>query len=217
MRRLAIACFFLFCPFVFSGDSFVNGRANSGEELTVDLPGNRQMKNIGSKLDGAGMCVFTSIEMAADWAGMPEWKGFRDWCAAKYPGGGYPSKVDKLLADYAKAKGLTVPKYLQYEGSDPDSIMGLIDKTGRCACITYGYSPRYGGAIAHMVCCVKYNGRYGVVLDNNFPGETSYEWMDRAELVRRIKVSPDRHGRQVPSNAWVFVWLPNPPPPPPHN
>jgi hypothetical protein len=47
------------------------------------------------------------------------------------------------------------------------------------------------------------------VLDNNFIGEQSYEWMDRAELVKRIK---HPNGR-----AWVFVWLMAAPPLPPFN
>src|SRR5579885_3641356 len=45
--------------------SWVNGVTCKGLSITCDLPNHQQMKNIGSKLDGAGMCVFTSIEHAA--------------------------------------------------------------------------------------------------------------------------------------------------------
>ncbi len=191
------------------GTSTVAGRAYQGEELTVDLPGNQQFKNIGSKIDGAGMCVFTSIEMAARWHGMETFRGFRDWCAGKYPGGGYPQKVDKLIAAYCAAKGITVPPYIQYEGGDVGSVLAACDKTARMACITYGYSPRYGnGTIAHMTCCPKYGGALAVCLDNNFPGEQSYEWMSLGEMQNRVK--------HPQGSGWVFVWLAPAPPPAPN-
>jgi hypothetical protein len=78
------------------------------------------------------------------------------------------------------------------------------------ACVTYGYSPRYGlQTIAHMVCCAKFSGKYAVVLDNNFPGEDSYEWMSLAEMLKRVK--------HPSGSGWVFVWLAPSPPPVPHN
>jgi hypothetical protein len=166
------------------------------------------MKNIGSKLDGAGMCVFTSIEMAARYQNLEAMRGWRDWCASKYPGGGYPQKVDQLLQAWFTAKSLPAIPYLQYEGKDPEQIMTLIDQTNRMACITYGTSPRYGGgSIAHMVDAILFRGNFGVVLDNNFIGDDKYEWMPRSELLRRMK-----YGQ---GSAWVFVWLtPGSPPPP---
>ena len=193
------------------GSSFVNGRSHEGEELDCDLPGAMHIKNIGSKLDGAGMCVFSSIEMAALLQGMDEWKGCRDWWASKYPGGGYPSKVDKLVKAYADQKHIPLPPYVQWEGKDPRPILTTLAKTGRMACITYGYSPRYGGGrIAHMVCSPKFSGQYAVVLDNNFPGESAYEWMSKDELVKRMGAGPGSNG-----SSWVFAWLTAPPPPPP--
>lgn len=195
------------------GESFVGGRTHAGEVVDCDLPESEHIKNIGSKVDGAGMCVMSSIEMAARWQCMdPRWRGLRDWCA-KEEGGGYPEKVTKQLRAYAKAKGLPdpTPQYLQYEGPDPYPIVEAALKSGRMACITYGTSPRYNqGSIAHMVCCVKAgSGQYAVVLDNNFPGENAYEWMFSTELKRRINY-PRRVG-------WVFVWLTPPPPPSPRN
>lgn len=194
-------------------DSQVGGRVNGSEVIDVDLPGTQHMKNIGSKVDNAGMCVMTSIEMAAKTQNMgPKFVGLRDWCAND-PGGAYPQKVVEQLDAYAKAKGIPNIRdlYIQYEGPDPWPVVEAALKTGRMPCITYGYSPRYPqGQIAHMVCAVKgADGKYGTVLDNNFVGEDAYEWMDIAELKRRINY-PNRSG-------WVFVWLAPPPPPSPRN
>jgi hypothetical protein len=191
-----------------SRSGFINGREHNGEALTCDLPADEHLANIGSRIDGRGMCVMSSIEIAARWQGLESLRGLRDWCA-KQPGGAYPAKVDRQLSDFCRSKAIPVPAYLQYEGRDPGPILDLCEKTGRMACVTYGFSPRYRGTIAHMVCCAKFGGRWAVVLDNNFPGDRSYEWMSRDELARRI-LSPD--GR-----AWVFVWLAPPPPPVPRN
>jgi hypothetical protein len=191
-----------------SEKAFVAGRQHANEVLDCDLPGDMQFKNIGSRADGSGMCVMSSIEMAALWQGLDEYKGLRDWCARE-PGGGYPEKVDKQLAAYARAKGLPAPRYLQYEGPDVEPVLEAALRSGRMACITYGWGERYGQSIAHMVCCPKYSGQFAAVLDNNFPGEANYEWMTRGELARRVK---------LPRNSgWVFVWLAPPPPPSPRN
>lgn len=202
-----------------TGSSQIAGPSHDGQEITCDLPPQEQFKNVGSKKDGAGMCVFTSIEMAARYQGLEQMRGWRDWCAANYTGGGWPQRVDQLLAAWGKHKNITIPPYYQYEGKDPSPILSLVDKTGRMASITYGYSPRYGGQIAHMVCCPAFraNGKYGVVLDNNFVAQRAgdgwkediFEWMPQAELVRRMKLTG--------GTAWAFVWLTSPPPPPPRN
>ncbi len=193
----------------FGQNSFINGLTHEGFDITADLPGSQQIRNIGSKRDGAGMCVFSSIEMAALHAGLEQMRGWRNWCAAKYDGGGWPEKVDQTLAAWFKEKALSPIPYVQYQGKEPGKVLDLIDKTGRMACITYGYSPRYGGPIQHMTCCVMFRGKYGVVLDNNFPGEDRYEWCLRTELLRRT-IYPN-------TSAWVFAWLPPGPPPSPRN
>lgn len=219
MRALALVVGLCVClgirgdqsaPLVGDRNSFVNGRTHAGEPLDVDLPEREHIANIGSHVDGAGMCVMTSIEMAALWSGLEEYRGLRDWCARE-PGGGYPAKVDKQLAAYCRAKNLPPPRYVQYEGPDPGPVIEAAMKSGRMAAITYGWSPRYPRTpyIAHMTNCVKLGGRFGVILDNNFPGESRYEWMDRDELIRRCKFPQ--------STGWVFVWLAPPPPPSPKN
>lgn len=189
--------------------SFINGITHDSESLTCDLPGSQQMANVGSKRDGAGMCVFTSIEMSARFAGLEQMRGFRDWVATNYRGGGWPDKVDECLNAWFVAKKITPIKYIQYEGKNPSEILDICDRTGRMANVTYGYSPRYGGPIQHMVNCVMFRSDYGVILDNNFPGEDRYEWVQRDELARRT-IYPNK-------TAWIFVWLPPGPPPSPKN
>lgn len=204
MKRL-IAILLLAIPTIAfaQSSSWVNGLSFQGQEVTVDLPEKYQIRNIGSRIDNAGMCVFSSIEMAAEWHGLDDMKGWRDWCANNYPGGGYPEKVDQLLAEWWRYKNLTPIPYIQYEGTDPQAILNLCDKTNRCACITYGHSPRYisrinpQGRISHMVCLVGFKTN-AVVLDNNFIGEKNMEWMPTRELIRRNMLTANK--------AWVFVW-----------
>ena len=210
MARVVAVLLFLICSRSASAQSsFINGLTHQGYDITADLPGSQQIRNIGSKRDGAGMCVFSAIEMAALHCGLEEMRGWRNWCAANYKGGGWPAKVDKCLADWFHAKQLAPIGYVQYQGRDPAKILDLIDKTGRMGCMTYGYSPRYGGPIQHMTNCVMFREKYAVVLDNNFPGEDRYEWMERKELVRRT-IYPN-------ASAWVFCWTPAAPPPSPRN
>lgn len=205
------------------GPSAVGGKSYQGEQITADLPLDQMMWNIGSKRDGAGMCVNTSLEQGARFLGMEEYRGFRDW-SAQSGGGSFPSKVDQQLAAWAKKNDLPAPQYLQYEGPDPGPLLELIDRTGRIACIAYGYSPRYGGPINHMVFSPKPgSGNYACIVDNNQIGGVNgseasrYEWMSRAELVARMKTSANRFNQPVATNAWVFCWLTPPPPPPPCN
>lgn len=215
MRNFILAvALFASCGIAFSGPSIVNGPVHDGQELTCDLHQSDHIRNIGSKRDGAGMCVMSSIEMAARYHGLDQFRGLRDWCANE-PGGGYPEKVVDQLKRFHKVKGIEETPYYQYEGSNPGEVLDAIDRNGQMACITYAFSPRYNTSfIAHMVCAVTYRGKYGVVLDNNFISENGYEWMDKAELVRRMRSS----GRQVGvGNAWIFVWLVPGTPPVPRN
>lgn len=217
IRAVAVAVIFSAClcggqPSWGDRSSPVAGRTFSGEVLDCDLPGTEQIRNIGSHVDGAGMCVMSSIEMAARWHGMEQMRGLRDWCANDR-GGAYPEKVTKQIAAFCKFKNIPIPPYLQYEGPDPGPVIEAANKSGRMACITYGWSPRYGSPyIPHMTCCPKFSGKYAVCLDNNFPGEDKYEWMEKEELVRRV-----RHSLGGQSSGWVFVWLTSPPPPSPKN
>ena len=175
------------------------------------------MANIPSHVDGAGMCVSTSIEILCHYLGLTDYYGFRDFCAQE-KGGGWPEKMDRQIAAFEKARGITkrVP-YLQYTGSNPGPVLERLDKAGLPFAHSYGYSPRYvnarnpRGVIQHMVANVKFSGKYSVVLDNNpmndLHPETSqmFEWMTKEEMLKRAG------GREV----WVFAWLAPPPPPVP--
>ena len=185
-------------------DSVQDGIPLIGEKVPqVDFPSEQWIRNIGSKVDGAGMCVFTSFEMACLWAGLEEFRGFRDWCAAKYPGGGYPEKLAQLIDAYCQAKSIKKPLVIQYTGSDPDFLkVGL--KNGWMPCTTLYHSPRYGsGVIYHMVCCAHLDGTDGAIQDNNFQ---PLEWATEAETVNRIKLKGEYWG--------VLIVSPGPPPSP---
>src|SRR4051812_18534744 len=101
--------------------SWVNSVTDKGVSITCDLPESQQMKNIGSRVDGAGMCVMSSIEMAARYQNLEELRGLRDW-ASQFRGGAYPQKVDQQLAQYFKLKNITPIPYMQYEGREPEAL-----------------------------------------------------------------------------------------------
>ncbi|GIW81511.1 MAG: hypothetical protein KatS3mg105_3318 [Gemmatales bacterium] len=165
------------------------------------------------------MCVFTSLEHAFIWSGINEFRGFRDWCAKHYPGGGYPEKVDKLVAAYCRHHKLPIVEedgvrcivrpsgekfsYLQYEGPSlklAEEALG----NGLLVCTTLYRSPRYGpGIIYHMVNLAHLGSRNAAILDNNFQ---PYEWDSRARLEPRLKLA----GR-----VWLIVVNRHGPPPPP--
>jgi len=170
------------------------------EEIQIDLPGTQQMKNTGGR-DGAGLCVFTSIEHSGRWQNVESILGFQQKMTREQ-GGGYPSKVEKMMAKYCDGA-----QYLQYEGSDP-SLIKLALATGRMPAVTYGYSPRYSGKIAHMVNAVHLTEKWAAILDNNFPGDTRYEWMAPAEFKKRWISG---------GGGWAVVVLAPPPPPLPVN
>ena len=173
---------------------------DGAEEIQIDLPGSQQMKNTGGK-DGAGLCVFTSIEHSGRWQNVDSILGLQQKMTREQ-GGGYPSKVEKMLAKYCDGA-----QYLQYEGSDP-ALIKLALTTGRMPSVTYGYSPRYSGKIAHMVNAVHLTERWAAILDNNFPGDTKYEWMTPAEFKKRWVSG---------GGGWAVVLLSPPPLPIPIN
>jgi hypothetical protein len=179
-------------------------------EIQIDLPGSQHLKNLGGS-DGAGLCVFTSISHCARWAHVALLENFRDYMT-KYPGGGWPAKVDQYIAKIAAEKGIPVPEYIQLEGGREQlDALKFALKTGRMIGVTYSFSPtgRYNGRrIAHMVNLVHLDGTTACVLDNNFPGETTYEWMTVEEFIRTFT-----GGRA----GWAVILLDAGPPPLPFN
>lgn len=186
--------------------SQVGGRVSpdGAEEVQLDLPGELHRKNTASK--GLGNCVFTSIHHSALWQSVPAVQEFPKWLIDKgIPGGGYPEKVADLIPKIAKDRGLPTPEFVQHTGGDL-SFLRLALRTGRMPGVTYGYSPRYGQNVSHMVTLVHLSEKWAAILDNNFPGEDKLEWMNIPEFERRWKLR---------GGGWGVVLLkPGPPPVP---
>lgn len=175
-------------------------------EVACDLPVEQRLKNIGSRVDRAGMCVASSWEMAMRYQGVDALRGFRDWCAG-FPGGGYPDKLDKQIQAFCKQKGLSVPDYVQYEGRDPALLREALGG-GRMVAVTYAGrdGARYSGPIAHMVCLVHFDDRWACLLDNNGIGANELLWLSPADFLERWTGS---------GSGWAVVFLAPPPPPAP--
>jgi hypothetical protein len=181
--------------------------------LLNDLPLELHMKNTGGMGrggpgTGVGLCVFTSIEHAAHWQSVEALKGFQKWMTKK-PGGGYPQKVDKMVAEYCHEQGVPIPRYLQVEGKDLQ-ILRKASQSGRMPGVTFGFSPagHYNGArISHMVSLVHADAKHFVILDNNYP--KMYEWMSEQEF---LAAYTDTGGY-----GWAVILLDPGPPPPPWN
>ncbi len=193
-------------------EASVGGPRNAdGTELQCDLPGDQHLKNCGGS-DGSGLCVFTSISHSARWQNVEVLKDFRDWMR-RHPGGGYPQKVDRMIAEVCRERGVPKPDYVQAEGSDLE-ILKAACKGGRMPGVTYSFSPtgRYGGArISHMVSLPHADDRWFVVLDNNYPGsaghEDTYEWLSPQEFHKTYTGG---------GGGWCVILLAPCPPPPPH-
>lgn len=181
------------------------GRDNRGEQVTVDLPDGQHLKNMGGS-NGAGLCVFTSIDHAARYQDVPSLIGFRDYMT-KFPGGGWPQKVDEYIPRMAASKGMAAPDYVQHTGGDAE-FLKLALTTGRYPCVTYDGRDGvfYRGSIAHMVNLVHLSDRLAVIHDNNYPGK--YLWMTPDEFLSRWRGN---------GGGWAVVLLAPPPPPIPTN
>jgi hypothetical protein len=175
--------------------------------VVCDLPASQRQKNIASK--GLGCCVFRSIDYAARWQQVPDLFDLPEQLVkAGIPGGGYPEKVDQVMAQFAPEA-----LYIQDTSGDPD-ILEAILKTGRMPCVTYnGHDCHYGmgQSIAHMVCLPYFDRQTGwaCVSDNNFPAENELVWMSPDEFLKRWKGGG--------GGGWVFALLAPPPSLPPHN
>lgn len=177
----------------------VDGPTHDGVEVTIDLPKEQHVKNFGAPADGAGLCVFASMDMAARWHHMPE---LTDIIHKLKQGGGWPEKVDKVLKENAPSR-----KYVQYEGASTALLDSAMSVRSPC-CVTYGYGERYNNQkIAHMVILVHLDDKWAAIIDNNFPG--TFEWMSRKEFLRRW-MYPSGKG-------WAYTFLESPPPPIPRS
>lgn len=177
-------------------------------EVACDLPSDLLFHNTGGK-DGAGLCVFASITYAAIFQNEQKLVGLFD-SMKKERGGGYPEKVDTMIAKYGKGDDGKAARYVQYTGGDP-AILKAALASGRMPCVTYnGHDPHYHGSIAHMVVLVCYDeqANLAAIRDNNFIGPSEIVWMTTAEFLQRWKAG---------GGGWAVVLLAPPPPPVPRN
>lgn len=183
----------------------VGGRMTpAGKPIQIDLPGAMHLHNKAGT-NGAGLCVWTSLNMAAYWQSIEFLHHLRDEMT-KVPGGGWPQRVDAVIKEKAAKKGVPVPRYVQVRTLDLE-ILKRACATGRMPCVTYCVSPtrRYnGGYISHMVNLVNADSQWFTVLDNNYEGETNYEHMTPDEFRRS-------HG--CGGDAWSVIFLDHGPPP----
>jgi hypothetical protein len=171
------------------------------EEIITDLPETEKKHNVGGR-DGGGLCVFTSIEWSARWQNERRLMNFQQQMRQE-PGGGYPEKVDRMIAKYAAS----IP-YLQYEGSDHSILLAAL-RSGRMPAVTYnGYDCHYRGGVSHMVNLVHLSDRWAAISDNNYPKDNQVVWMSPPEFLKRW-----RGGR----SGWTVILLKAPPPPVPHS
>ena len=180
-----------------------DGVGPGSTEIECDLPKVYRKANISSK--GLGCCVFRSGDHAAHYQGVEVLWGWPEWMKQNgIAGGGYPGKVDELIARIAKDRKLPVPEYVQHTDGDP-KFLELALKNGYMPCITYaGMDPRYGPntGIDHMVNLVYLDSKLACILDNNYIDK--YLWMSRDEFLARWKAR---------GGGWAWTLLAPPPPP----
>ena len=187
-----------------------------GTRATVDIPRSRHIRNVGSNVDRAGLCVPSSIEVASDWQNVRPTQGFRAYTETR-PGGSYPEKLAADLSRYCGMKGVPVPAYVQHTGGELNFLKSVL-KTGRMVGVTYGGADNfYGGPIAHMVDLVHLDDDEACIVDNNRPG--NFVWMSARQFENRWlglydDGRPMREKGFLIGGGWAFVWLA--PPPPPH-
>lgn len=179
----------------------------TGQEIQIDLPSDHHIKNKGGS-DGAGLCVFASLNHSAYWHNLAGLQDLFQWMR-KYPGGGYPEKVDRMIRKKCEEAHVPVPEFINRETSD----LALLERAcanGHMPGVTYAFSPtgRYGGQrIAHMVSLVHARGNEWAILDNNYPG--TIEWMSREQFKRAFTGGRDK--------GWCVIFLSPGPPPIPSN
>lgn len=171
------------------------------ECVQIDYPHQQCDKNVGGT-DGAGLCVFTSIQYAARWQNEEGLLHFQK-DMRKERGGGWPEKVDKMIAKYGRRGDGQPVQYLQYEGKDLAVLKAAL-QSGRMPAVTYSGRDGvfYRSPIAHMVCIVHCSDRWVALRDNNFVGENQILWMSPQQFLERY-------------SGWCVILLrPGPPPVP---
>lgn len=221
---LAIATLLALCATLLAFDTTPKPVAPDGTKAIIDIPTLQHMQNTGGT-DGYGLCVPTSVTVAAKWHNLPELYGFRKFAEGR-PGGSYPEQLDSDLKLYASRNKIKLPPFIQHTGGD-DAFLDLLMATRRMGGITYaGVDGFYDSPVAHMVNSAHLDATRGAIIDNNRPG--NWVWMTRAQLLNRWKglhddgkamLVPVRQGVRtiwVPvGGGWCFAFLGPPAPPVP--
>src|SRR5262245_20010833 len=103
MFRLTILAAFAAALPLRAGEFKAAGPEHDREAVTCHLPEREHLRNAAGN-DGLGLCVFTSIDLAARWANEQALIGFRDFMT-RHAGGGYPEKVDQYVPKMAAPRG----------------------------------------------------------------------------------------------------------------
>lgn len=191
MRIISCVCAWILCAIAMAGGP----THPDGTEIQIDIPVECRMRNIGSKIDRAGMCVTTSASIAANWCGLKDWVGLRDWAAKADRGGSWPEKHLKQIKQYADKIGQPDPGWAHYVGSNPAPFLDATLQSGRMACVSW----MRGG---HWLNLVHLDEKRACIMDNN-GDPNNFTWMSRESVLKQIN-SP---------YAWVGTWVAPPPPP----
>ncbi|OJW20464.1 MAG: hypothetical protein BGO49_04445 [Planctomycetales bacterium 71-10] len=163
------------------------------------IPAEMHIRNEGSDVDGAGLCVISSILANGMYQGVPgleSGKGSELWKRAKAePGGYYPEKLEKLLKEV-----LPDEKWFSWEGEGTDLVRAYNAKGYPVGSTTNTGELYEGKPVHHMISDAHLDEAVACIIDNNDPGK--YRWVTAAEFARRF---PDG------GKGWGFVWLRLPP------
>lgn len=192
--------------------------SQSGTRAVIDIPATLHLRNTGGMGPGgpgtgAGLCVFTSVEVAARWHCLPQIAGFQKWMTHK-EGGGWPQKLDQMLKQFCREKGVKCPPYVQHTGGDPTFLEAVYRNR---------FMPAMTHTQVHMVNGAHLDQAIGAIIDNNNPAH--WEWANRSLYLRTwgavrsqdqpLFPRPFREGILGDEPGWVFAWTTSPPPPGP--
>lgn len=180
----------------------VGGFAQSPEPQ-VDLTTLKYVdKNFGSKIDGAGMCVFNSFRASLVSQYRDDFDDYARWLAANFPGGGYPQRVTEYTKAYTRAKGIEGfdAEYVQIVGEETIHEIRDALENGRSVAVTdSGDVSFYGRPVPHMTNIVYLDDRTAGIVDNNRPDRV--EWITKDAFFKRH--------RQFDA-GWCIIYLGKP-------
>lgn len=172
-------------------------------EPQVDLTTLRYVdKNFGSKIDGAGMCVFNAFRGSLVSQYRDDFDDYARWLAANFPGGGYPQRVTEYTRAYCRAKGIEGfdAEYVQVVGEETiHEIRDALDNGRSVAVTDSGDVSFYGRPVPHMTNIVYLDDRTAGIVDNNRPDRV--EWITRDAFFKRH--------RQFDA-GWCIIYLGKP-------